>query len=71
MDKDFINALSEVIRDAVTRKQEVSIENLGVFKPKHRKQYQQQFDNGRVVMMPPEDTVQFVPDNSLEYADEQ
>lgn len=71
MDKEFINALSEVIRETITRKQEASIQGVGVFKPKHRKQFQQQFDNGRVVMMPPEDTVEFIPDNSFGYDDEQ
>lgn len=71
MDKKFLDALSDIIRESITRKEEVSIDGLGVFKPKHRRQFQQQFDNGRVVMMPPADTLQFVPDNSFLYDDEQ
>lgn len=71
MDKEFLDALSDVIRETITQKDEVSIDGLGVFKPRHRKQFQEQYDNGRVVMMPPADSLQFIPDNSFVYHDEQ
>lgn len=63
MDKTFIKAFSEVIREEVTRKNEVQINGLGSFKVDHQKQYQKQFKNGRVVMMPPKDTITFTPEN--------
>lgn len=63
MDNTFIKAFSEVIREEVTRKNEVRIDGLGSFKVDHQKQYQKQFKNGRVVMMPPKDTITFTPEN--------
>lgn len=65
MDQKFIGALSEIIREEVVNKNEISVEGLGVFKPKHKKQYQKQFDDGRVVMMPPKDKISFVADKKF------
>lgn len=59
----FIKAFSEVIREEVSRKNEVYVDGLGSFKVTHQKQYQKQFKNGRVVMMPPKDTITFTPEN--------
>lgn len=70
MNQQFLGALSEIIRDEITKKNEVTIDGLGVFKPDHQKQFQQQFDDGRVVMMPPKDKVAFVPDKKLVYDSE-
>lgn len=67
MDQQFLEAFSEVIKEEITRKNEVNVPGLGVFKPAHRKQFQQQYDNGRVVMMPPEDQIKFIPDSTFEY----
>lgn len=66
MDQQFIKALSEIIREEITGKKEVTIDGLGVFKPVHQKQFQHQFEDGRVVMMPPKDKIAFVPDKKLE-----
>lgn len=65
MDQEFLGALAEVIREELTKKNEVTIDGLGVFKPEHQKQYQQQFDDGRVVMMPPKDKITFIPDKTF------
>lgn len=65
MDQEFLGALAEVIREELTKKNEVTIDGLGVFKPEHKKQYQQQFDDGRVVMMPPKDKITFIPDKTF------
>lgn len=62
MDQQFTEAFIEILREEITRKKEVHVEGLGVFKPKHQKQFQQQYDNGRVVMMPPKDKISFTPD---------
>lgn len=61
MNQQFTDAFIEVIREEITGKKEVRVEGLGVFKPEHQKQFQQQYDNGRVVMMPPEDKISFIP----------
>lgn len=65
MDQQFLGALTEIVREEITKKNEVTVEGLGVFKPGHRKQFQQQFDDGRVVMMPPKDTISFVPEKKV------
>ncbi|MDZ7716574.1 MAG: HU family DNA-binding protein [Balneolaceae bacterium] len=62
MDQTFLKAFAEVIKEKISQKQPVEIEGLGVFRVEHQKQYQQQFDNGRVVMMPPKDQVLFKED---------
>lgn len=65
MDQDILGVLTEIIREEVTKKNEVVIEGLGVFKSSHQKQYQKQFDDGRVVMMPPKDEIIFVADKKF------
>lgn len=62
MDKEFLKAFSEIVREEVARKNEVRLEGIGRFEFEHQKQFQKQFDNGRVVMMPPKDTITFVPE---------
>jgi len=63
MDKEFLKAFSEVVREEVASKNEVQLEGIGRFQFEHKKQFQKQYDNGRVVMMPPKDTITFVPEN--------
>ena len=62
MDQTFLKAFAEVVKEQVSQKNSVQLEGLGVFQLKHQKQYQQQFDNGRVVMMPPKDQIVFKED---------
>ncbi len=66
MDNDFLKAFSEVVRDEIARRNEVQVEGIGSFQFQHRKQFQKQYDNGRVVMMPPKDTITFIPENKQE-----
>lgn len=62
MDQQFLKAFSEIVREQIVRKNEVKVEGVGSFQFKHQKQFQKQFKNGRVVMMPPKDTIRFVPE---------
>lgn len=64
MNKKFLKAFSEIVREQIVRKNEVKVDGVGSFEFKHRKQFQKQFENGRVVMMPPKDTITFVPENN-------
>lgn len=64
MEKEFIHAFSEVIREQIDLKHNITIEGLGVFKFSHQKQFQQRYDDGRVVMMPPKDHITFIPDKN-------
>jgi nucleoid DNA-binding protein len=63
MDKEFLQAFSEIVREEVVRKNDVELEGVGRFRFEHKKQFQKQYDNGRVVMMPPKDTITFIPEN--------
>lgn len=62
MDKAFLQAFREVVREQVLRKNEVRLDGIGSFRFEHRNQFQKQYDDGRVVMMPPRDTITFIPD---------
>lgn len=63
MNKQFLKAFSEVVRREVAQKNEVQLDGVGAFRHRHQKQFQKQFENGRVVMMPPKDTISFIPEN--------
>lgn len=63
MDPEFIEAFVEVFKKEMTRNNKVYIEGIGSFRVEHRKQFQKQYDDGRVVMMPPKETISFVAEN--------
>lgn len=63
MDQSFLHAFSEIVREQVSHKNDIEVEGLGAFQYRHRKQFQRQYDDGRVVMMPPKDTITFIPEN--------
>ncbi len=62
MDREFIKAFTEVIREQITQNKEIKLNGVGIFRPGHRKQFQQQQKDGRVVMMPPKDEIEFIPE---------
>jgi nucleoid DNA-binding protein len=62
MDEAFLQAFSEVIREQISENREMNIDGIGIFKAGHENQYQQKYQDGRVVMMPPKDTIEFIPD---------
>lgn len=66
MKEDFIKAFVEVLREEVACKNKIILDGVGTFKFYHRRQFQKQFEDGRVVMMPPKDTVTFIPENQLD-----
>lgn len=59
METDFIKAFKEVIREELTKKNSVDLEGLGTFEVKHYPQHQKRYSNGKVVMMPPADVLEF------------
>lgn len=59
MNKEFVHAFKEVIRDQLVSKNKVEVEGFGIFAVEHREQHQKKYDNGRVVVMPPSDVVVF------------
>lgn len=62
MNKAFLQAFREVVREQVLQKNEVRLDGLGRFRFEHRNQFQKQYEDGRVVMMPPRDTITFIPE---------
>ncbi len=59
MESKFIMAFKEVLREQFIEHNTVEIDGLGQFEVKHREQYQKKFENGKVVLMPPADVVEF------------
>lgn len=59
MNKEFIYAFKEVVREQLVNKNKVELEGLGAFVVEHREQHQKKYDNGRIVVMPPSDVVVF------------
>lgn len=59
MKSSFIKAFKEVLREQILSKNTVELEGFGTFEVIHQKQYQKKYDDGRVVMMPPADIVEF------------
>jgi nucleoid DNA-binding protein len=66
MDDDFLQAFGEVVREQIAHQCDVELDGIGTFRLQHQKQYQQQYQDGRVVMMPPKDTVEFEADSNWE-----
>ncbi|MCW9708439.1 HU family DNA-binding protein [Fodinibius salsisoli] len=62
MDEEFLKAFAEVVREQVVCKNKIEIDGIGSFYVEHQKQFQKQYDNGRVVMMPPKDEIRFIPE---------
>lgn len=58
----FINTLIDVIREQMAANNSVQIEGLGEFRKVHQKQSQKKSEDGRVVIMPPKDTIEFKPE---------
>jgi nucleoid DNA-binding protein len=59
MKSTFIKAFKEVLREQILDKNIVEVDGLGKFEVVHRKQHQKKYENGRVVMIPPADVVEF------------
>lgn len=61
MNTEIAKALTEIIRNHAIKKNSVNIEGLGTFRAVHRKQHQAQYQNGRVLLIPPKDYLTFTP----------
>jgi nucleoid DNA-binding protein len=59
MTKDFLKAFGIVIRDQIIMKNSIEINGLGTFKSVHHSQSQEKRADGKTVMLPPRDTIEF------------
>jgi nucleoid DNA-binding protein len=64
MTKDFLQAFGMIIRDQIIMKNSVEIEGLGTFSVKHRNQKQEKRADGKTVMLPPKDGIEFKAENA-------
>lgn len=62
MTKDFLKAFGLTIRDQIIMKNSVEVKGLGTFKADHTNQTQEKRADGKVVMQPPKDSIEFKPD---------
>lgn len=67
MNREFLLAFKNVMREQFIRKNRVEIEGLGQFEVIHQEQYEKKFDNGKVVMMPPADVLEFKSNIRISY----
>jgi len=59
MEKNFLKALKETIREEIINNNTVQIDGFGRFEKKHQNQRQKKFENGRIVLLPPRDKITF------------
>lgn len=63
MDNEFLETLGIIIRDQIIMKNSVEIKGLGTFRAVHYNQKQEKGPDGRNVVVPPKDTIEFTADN--------
>lgn len=62
MEPNFIIKFKEVIREQVAENNLVQLDGVGEFRKVHQKQQEKKYEDGRVVLLPPKDTIEFKPD---------
>lgn len=62
MNSELSVALKDIIREQAIKKDSVKIEGLGTFKPVHKKQHQEMDKNGKIILIPPQDQIHFIPE---------
>lgn len=62
MEPQFIKKLKDVIREQVAMNNRVKINGLGEFHKIHQKQTQKKYEDGRIMILPPKDFIEFKPE---------
>ena len=62
MDKKFTKTLRKILRNQLVKKNKIHIKGVGTWQLKHQTQYQENRHDGRVIMQPPRDVIDFAPD---------
>ncbi len=63
MRQEIEKAFKSVIRDQLIQKNKVYIEGLGEFRPEHLSQRKWEYKDGKVVLLPPQDYLEFIDDS--------
>lgn len=64
MEPQFINNFILVVKEQIAKDNRVQIDELGQFLKVHQTQTQRKLPDGRVVLMPPKDKIEFKPEIS-------
>ncbi|WP_340103438.1 HU family DNA-binding protein [Rhodohalobacter sp. 8-1] len=64
MEPQFIKSFIQVVKEQIVKENRVQIDGLGQFHKVHQTQTQKKLDDGRVVLMPPKDKIEFKPEIS-------
>jgi len=59
MEKIFLKAFKETIREELLSNNMVQIDGFGRFEKVHQNQRQKKYENGRIVLLPPRDMITF------------
>tara|TARA_R110002124_G_scaffold221839_1_gene387301 strand:+ start:22777 stop:22974 length:198 start_codon:yes stop_codon:yes gene_type:complete len=59
MTKNFLKVFGLTIRDQIIMKNSVEVKGLGTFKAAHTSQQQEKKPDGKLVMQPPKDSIEF------------
>jgi len=62
MEPNFILKFQEVIREQMAENNIVRLDGIGEFRKVHQKQREKKYDDGRIVLLPPKDIIEFKPD---------
>lgn len=64
MEPQFIKNFIQVVKEQISMDNRVHIDGLGQFLKVHQTQTQKKLDDGRIVLMPPKDIIEFKPELS-------
>lgn len=62
MEPRFIKNFIKVVKEQVAKDNRIQIDGFGQFLKVHQTQTQKKLDDGRVVLMPPKDKIEFKPE---------
>jgi nucleoid DNA-binding protein len=62
-DKDPVRALASIIRDQLTRGEEIFLPGLGIFSVEHESSQTVEPEDGQILMLPPRDVIVFRPED--------
>ena len=65
MDSNFIKSFILVVKEQIAQNNRVEIDGLGQFQKVHQTQTQEKLDDGRVVLMPPSNKIEFKPETTF------
>lgn len=69
MEPQFIKSFVQVIKEQISKDNRVQIDGFGQFLKVHQTQTQEKSEDGRLVLIPPKDKIEFKPERSQQNDD--